>query len=88
MKKLFVTYDDGSKTTYTMKNSVDHMQYAPKNEVKTRLVKSKCMADMLVWLGFEYKKSDDGYLFERSRMFDSAWRDIHSLRQFYRKINE
>lgn len=22
--------------------------YAPKNEVKTRLVKSKCMADMLV----------------------------------------
>ena len=62
--------------------------YAPKNEVKTRLVKSKCMADMLVWLGFEYKKSDDGYLFERSRMFDSARRDIHSLRQFYRKINE
>lgn len=27
MKKLFVICDDGSKTTYTMKNSVDHMQY-------------------------------------------------------------
>lgn len=62
--------------------------YAPKNEVKTRLVKSKCMADMLVWLGFEYKKRDDGYLFERNYMLDNAWQDVHSLRQFYRRNNE
>lgn len=27
MKKVFVIYDDGSKATYTMKNSVDHMEY-------------------------------------------------------------
>lgn len=59
--------------------------YAPKNESKTRLVKSKCMADMLVWLGFEYQKTDDGYLFERNGLFDSAWRDIHSLRHMYKK---
>ena len=62
--------------------------YAPKNEVKTKLVKSKCMADMLVWLGFEYKKVDDRYLFNRSSIFDKAWKDIHALRQFYRRNNE
>lgn len=27
MKKLFVQCNDGSKTTYTIKNNVDHMQY-------------------------------------------------------------
>lgn len=27
MKKLFIEFRDGSKVTYTMKNSVDHMQY-------------------------------------------------------------
>lgn len=27
MKKIFIICDDGSKTTYTMKNNVDHMQY-------------------------------------------------------------
>lgn len=52
---------------------------------KERIVKSKCMADMLVWLGFEYKNTDAGYVFERSYNFDSAWKDIHSLRQCYRK---
>lgn len=31
MKKLFVVCDDGSKTTYTMKNSVDHMQYVDRH---------------------------------------------------------
>lgn len=55
------------------------------SNVKTRIVQSKCMADMLVWLGFEYKNTDIGYSFERSPKFDSAWRDIHSLRQCYRK---
>lgn len=53
--------------------------------MKVRLVKSKCMADMLVWLGFEYKKTSEGYEFERNCRFDAAWKDIHSLRQYYRK---
>lgn len=53
--------------------------------VKTKTVRSKCMADMLVWLGFEYKKTKDGYVFERSYKFDNAWADIHLLRQLYRE---
>lgn len=31
MKKLCVTYIDRSKITYTMKNSVDHMEYVDKH---------------------------------------------------------
>ena len=58
--------------------------YAPKNEVKTRLVKSKCMADMLVWLGFEYTKIENGYVFKRNFKFDCAWKDIHALRSYYK----
>ena len=27
MKKLYIKYNDGSSTVYTIKNSVDHMQY-------------------------------------------------------------
>lgn len=50
-----------------------------------RIVKSKCLADMLVWLGFEYEKTESGYEFERSYRFESAWKDVHSLRQFYKK---
>lgn len=53
--------------------------------MKERIVKSKCMADMLVWLGFEYKKTEEGYVFKRSYEFDWAWRDIHYLRQRCRK---
>ncbi|MBE1302907.1 hypothetical protein G4W71_02445 [Clostridium botulinum] len=54
-------------------------------KVKKRLVKSKCMADMLVWLGFEYEKVNEGYSFERTYKFESAWKSVHSLRQYYRK---
>lgn len=54
--------------------------------MKERIVRSKCLADMLVWLGFEYKRTEEGYVFKRSYEFDWAWRDIHSLRQHYRKI--
>ena len=54
-------------------------------EVKKRLVKTKCMADMFVWLGFEYERVDDGYLFERSYKFDIAWKNVHTLRQYCRK---
>ena len=31
MKKLFVICDDGSKTTYTMKDSVNHMKYVDRH---------------------------------------------------------
>ena len=31
MKKLFVTYNDGSQAIYTMKNKVDHMQYVERH---------------------------------------------------------
>ena len=44
---------------------------------RIRIVKSKCMADMLVWLGFEYKKTDEGHIFQRSSKFDLAWKDVH-----------
>lgn len=52
---------------------------------KIRIVQSKCMADMLVWLGFEYTKTDEGHVFERNWRFDRAWEDIHALRSKYRK---
>lgn len=53
--------------------------------MKTRVVRSKCMAGMLVWLGFEYERTDGGYVFQRDYKFDRAWRDIHCLRQRYRE---
>lgn len=52
---------------------------------KIKTVKSKCMADMLVWLGFEYKKTNDEYVFKRDWNFDHAWDDMHELRQKYYK---
>lgn len=53
--------------------------------VKKRIVKSKVMADMFVWLGFEYKKTDEGYEFERTYKFDSVWKDVHAIRDSIRK---
>ena len=40
---------------------------------------------MFVWLGFEHKKTENGYVFERSSKFDSAWADVHELKQCYRR---
>ncbi|WP_297419067.1 hypothetical protein [Clostridium sp.] len=54
-------------------------------ELKIRIIKSKCMADMFVWLGFEYNKTEDGYTFKRTYQFDCAWEDIHILRKKYKK---
>lgn len=31
MKKLFVSYSDGGKLIYTMKNNIDHMQYVDRH---------------------------------------------------------
>lgn len=56
---------------------------------KVRVVKSKCLAGALVWLGFEYKKDDeDNFIFERSYNFDYAWKDLHAMREHRRKIEE
>lgn len=52
--------------------------------IKERVIRSKCMADMFVWLGFEYKKTDKGYVFERTRGFDMAWEDAHYIRNYCR----
>lgn len=51
------------------------------NEKKIKTIQSKCLADTFVWLGFEYTKTENGYVFERSYLFDLAWRGIHILRQ-------
>lgn len=47
---------------------------------KVRVVKSKCMADMFVWLGFEYEFKDGQYIFKRSSVFDDTWKIVHALR--------
>lgn len=53
---------------------------------KTRIVKSKVMADALVWIGFEYTKDNDGnFVFIRTDKFDRAWSDLHALRALYYK---
>lgn len=53
---------------------------------KTRIVKSKVMADTLVWIGFEYTKDDNGnFIFVRTSNFDKAWKDLHALRALYGK---
>ena len=50
-------------------------------EKKVRIVKGKCLADALVWLGFKYEKDEnDNYIFERDWIFDVAWKDLHALR--------
>lgn len=60
-----------------------------KKEPKFRIVKSKCLAGALVWLGFEYKKdNDDNFVFERSYDFDYAWKDLHAMREHYRKLED
>lgn len=56
-----------------------------KRTTTKRIVKSKAMADMFVWLGFEYKKTNEGYEFERTYTFDSVWKDIHAIRNWVRK---
>ena len=47
---------------------------------KVRVVKSKCMADMFVWLGFEYEFKDGEYIFKRSSDFDDTWKIVHALK--------
>lgn len=53
---------------------------------KVRIVKSRVLADALVWIGFDYEKDDEGnFLFKRTWQFDSAWKDLHALRSLYYK---
>lgn len=53
---------------------------------RKRVVKSKCLADALVWLGFEYTKEDDNFVFERDYIFDDIWIDLHSMREYLKRI--
>lgn len=56
---------------------------------KVRVVKSKVLADALVWIGFEYSKDNEGtFVFKRNREFDRAWKDLHALRSMYYKPNK
>lgn len=53
---------------------------------KERIVKSKCLAGALVWLGFEYREDTNGnYIFKRDRSFDRAFDDMHYLKSLYRR---
>lgn len=49
-----------------------------------RIVKSKCLADILIWIGFEYERTENGYEFQRTYKFGQVWKDIHALRQYYK----
>ena len=54
--------------------------------VNERIVKSKCLAGALVWLGFEYEKTEEGYFkFKRDHYFDLAWKDLHAERDFMKR---
>lgn len=53
---------------------------------KIRIVKSKMMADALVWIGFDYTNDQEGnFIFVRTDKFDRAWKDLHALRALYGK---
>lgn len=56
---------------------------------KVRLVKSRALADALVWIGFDYEKDvEDNFLFKRTTTFDMAFNDLHYLRSVYRARTE
>lgn len=60
------------------------MQEKTTNE---RIVKSKCLAGALVWLGFEYSKTEEGFFaFKRDHYFDIAWKDLHAQRNFLKEL--
>lgn len=52
-----------------------------------RIVRSKCLAGALVWLGFDYEKTEEGYFkFRRTNYFDRAWQDLHAQRDFLNRL--
>ena len=52
--------------------------------MKTRIVRTKVLADALVWIGFEYIKDDkENFIFERTPKFDRAWKDLHYIKSLY-----
>ena len=57
--------------------------------VKLKTIHSSNLAGALAWLGFPYTKSIVGmgnivYIFERSRQFDRAYKDLHAMKNLYR----
>lgn len=54
--------------------------------VNEKIVKSKCLAGALVWLGFEYKKTEEGFFkFKRDHYFDIVWKDLHAEREYVKR---
>lgn len=62
-----------------------------KEVAKLKTIHSSDLAGALAWLGFPYTKiyTDGGhrkivYIFERSRQFDRAYKDLHAMRNLYK----
>lgn len=52
--------------------------------VHERIVRSQKLAYALAWLGFRYNHTEEGYKFERTPRFESAWKKLHIIRQYYK----
>lgn len=52
--------------------------------VHERIVRNQKLAYALAWLGFRYNHTEEGYKFERTSSFESAWRELHIIRQYYK----
>lgn len=52
--------------------------------VHKRIVRSQKLAYALAWLGFWYDHTEQGYEFERTPRFESAWKELHIIRQYYK----
>ncbi len=52
--------------------------------VHERIVRSQKLAYALAWLGFRYNHTEEGYKFERTPRFESAWKELHIIKQYYK----
>lgn len=52
--------------------------------VHERIVRNQKLAYALAWLGFRYNHTEEGYKFERTSSFESAWKNLHVIRQYYK----
>ena len=60
-----------------------------KEVAKLKTVYSSNLAGALAWLGFPYTKAtmengNTAFIFERSRQFDKAIKDLHAMRNLYK----
>ena len=53
-----------------------------KEEKKIKTIKSRYLANALVWLGFKYEKNSNGdFIFERNDALDKAYNGLNDLRK-------